>query len=134
MPRMTKDRARLTLFEELKTLQDDLRNDWINRSLPKDWNGSISAFGYSGQKEKISIRLDTDMLRWFRSLGPGYQAKMNTVLRIYWTALISGMVRAHDDDQRVTPLFEEMILRKAELSQREREARASQTDKEPPLD
>jgi len=134
MPRMTKDRARLTLFEELKTLQDDLRNDWINRSLPKDWNGSISAFGYSGQKEKISIRLDTDMLRWFRSLGPGYQAKMNTVLRIYWTALISGMVRAHYDDQRVTPLFEEMILRKAELSQREREARASQTDKESPLD
>ncbi|WP_438991597.1 BrnA antitoxin family protein [Lentibacter sp.] len=132
MPRMTKDRARITMFEELKILQEDLRQDWVNRSLPKEWNGSISAFGYSGQKEKISIRLDADMLKWFRSLGPGYQAKINTVLRIYWTALITGMVRAHYDDTQVTPLFEEMIQRKIELSRLEREERMRDMGLEPP--
>lgn len=32
-------------------------------------------------KEMISIRLDRDVLAWFRSLGPGYQTRINLVLR-----------------------------------------------------
>lgn len=34
-------------------------------------------------KELISIRLDGDVLAWFRSLGTGYQSRMNAVLRSY---------------------------------------------------
>jgi uncharacterized protein (DUF4415 family) len=118
---MTKQSARVELFEQLKSFQEELVFDWVDRSLPKDWTGSVSAFGQTCRKEKISIRLDEDMLRWFRNLGPGYQVKINTVLRIYWTALISGMVKAHYDDDDVTPLFAEMIRRKAELNQKRRE-------------
>lgn len=124
MARMTKETARLTMMEELKALQEELLRDWTDRSIPKDWNGSISAFGHTVRKEKISIRLDEDMLRWFRALGPGYQAKINMVLRIYWTGIISGMVRAHYEETQVTPVFSEMILRKAELGRLERERRA----------
>ncbi|MCB1883337.1 MAG: BrnA antitoxin family protein [Geminicoccaceae bacterium] len=32
-------------------------------------------------KEMISIRLDADVLEWFRSLGKGYQTRINMVLR-----------------------------------------------------
>jgi uncharacterized protein (DUF4415 family) len=32
-------------------------------------------------KEAISIRLDQYVLDWFRSQGPGYQTRMNAVLR-----------------------------------------------------
>jgi uncharacterized protein (DUF4415 family) len=35
------------------------------------------------QKEAISIRVDKDVLDWFRSLGRGYQTRMNMVLRGY---------------------------------------------------
>jgi len=126
MPRLTKANARIEMFDELKSLQEELRRDWVERSLPKDWSGSISAFGQTSRKEKISIRLDEDMLRWFRSLGPGYQAKINKILRIYWTGIICGMVRSHYDDEQVTPMFQEMILRKAELGRLEREARAKE--------
>ncbi len=34
-------------------------------------------------KQAVSLRLDTDVLRWFREQGPGYQSRMNAVLRQY---------------------------------------------------
>jgi uncharacterized protein (DUF4415 family) len=34
-------------------------------------------------KQAISLRVDEDVLLWFRSLGPRYQTRMNAVLRSY---------------------------------------------------
>ncbi|MGH7126670.1 MAG: BrnA antitoxin family protein [Stellaceae bacterium] len=33
------------------------------------------------EKEMISIRLDKDVVSYFRSLGPGYQTRINALLR-----------------------------------------------------
>ena len=35
-------------------------------------------------KEQITLRLDRDMLRWFRARGRGYQTLINAVLRGYY--------------------------------------------------
>ena len=32
---------------------------------------------------QVTLQLDPDVLRWFRSLGEGYRARMNAVLRSY---------------------------------------------------
>jgi uncharacterized protein (DUF4415 family) len=37
-------------------------------------------------KEPISLRVDTDVLEWFRARGPRYQSRMNAVLRAYMQA------------------------------------------------
>ena len=37
-------------------------------------------------KPLISIRLDSDVLDWFKSNGAGYQTRMNAVLRMYMNA------------------------------------------------
>ena len=37
-------------------------------------------------KEPISIRVDRDVLAWFREQGAGYQTRMNAVLRSYMEA------------------------------------------------
>jgi uncharacterized protein (DUF4415 family) len=37
-------------------------------------------------KETITIRLDKDVLTWFRGRGKGYQTRINAVLRRYMTA------------------------------------------------
>ena len=37
----------------------------------------------SGRKAAISLRLDEEVLEWFRIQGPGYQTRMNAVLRAY---------------------------------------------------
>ena len=34
-------------------------------------------------KRAISLRLDEDVLDWFRRSGPRYQTRMNAVLRLY---------------------------------------------------
>ena len=35
------------------------------------------------RKEQITLRLDGDVLAWFRSHGPGYQTQINALLRAY---------------------------------------------------
>ena len=35
------------------------------------------------KKEAISLRVDEDVLDWFRAQGPRYQSRMNAVLRRY---------------------------------------------------
>lgn len=39
---------------------------------------------YRPEKKSITIRLDGDMLDWFKRQGRGYQTKMNRVLREYF--------------------------------------------------
>jgi uncharacterized protein (DUF4415 family) len=34
-------------------------------------------------KRPVTLRLDADVLDWFKSLGRGYQTRMNAVLRSY---------------------------------------------------
>ncbi|MES2757823.1 MAG: BrnA antitoxin family protein [Pseudomonadota bacterium] len=34
-------------------------------------------------KQIVTIRLDTDMLEWFKGNGPGYQTRINQILRQY---------------------------------------------------
>lgn len=36
-------------------------------------------------KKLLSLRLDSDVVEWFRSQGAGYQSRMNAVLRSYMT-------------------------------------------------
>jgi uncharacterized protein (DUF4415 family) len=39
-------------------------------------------------KELITLRLDADVLKWFRSHGKGYQTRINLLLRSYMDAHI----------------------------------------------
>lgn len=40
-------------------------------------------------KPLISIRIDDDILEWFKAQGPGYQTRINAVLRMYKEAQTS---------------------------------------------
>jgi uncharacterized protein (DUF4415 family) len=35
------------------------------------------------RKAQITLRVDADVLEWFRKAGAGYQSRMNAVLRAY---------------------------------------------------
>ena len=37
-------------------------------------------------KARITVRLDADMLRWFKEQGGGYQTRINDILRAYYEA------------------------------------------------
>jgi uncharacterized protein (DUF4415 family) len=38
------------------------------------------------RKLAVSLRVDADVLRWYKGQGPGYQSRMNAVLRQYAAA------------------------------------------------
>lgn len=45
-------------------------------------------------KQIVTIRLDVDTLNWFKSAGPGYQTRINQILRDYMDAQRAGQDKA----------------------------------------
>jgi len=54
--------------------------DW--KDVPRDWYKDAE-FVVPGAKKLLSLRVDPDVLAWFRATGPGYQTRMNAALRAY---------------------------------------------------
>jgi uncharacterized protein (DUF4415 family) len=49
-----------------------------------DW--ADAAVGLPPRKARIHATIDADVVAWFKSHGPGYQTRMNAVLRKYMEA------------------------------------------------
>lgn len=56
-----------------------------------DWANAISHVGlpFPSKKEQIALRVDAEVLQWFRAKGAGWQTRMNAVLKAYTQALRS---------------------------------------------
>jgi uncharacterized protein (DUF4415 family) len=50
--------------------------------LPEGWEETI-VLGVPEPKKDVHIRLDPAVLRWFKAHGPGYQTRINAVLRSF---------------------------------------------------
>lgn len=120
--RMTKTRAHTEMLHELERLQEDLRAHWLYECLPADWHGLDTWAPTPRHKTRVTLRLDADMVKWFRNTGPGFGARINAVLRIYWLGLLSGDVKAHLDDDS-TPRLRAYARDLHEKIAREREER-----------
>lgn len=67
---------RVTDAEIARTSPDELRD------LPADfWDEAVPVL--AAAKVPISLRVDADVLEFFRESGPRYQSRMNAVLRSY---------------------------------------------------
>ena len=62
-------------------LEASIRADVDDVEGEPDWTQAI--VGIPARKEHINIRIDHDVLQWFRSNGKGYQTLMNNVLRAF---------------------------------------------------
>ena len=51
-------------------------------------------------KEPISLRVDLDVLNWFRAQGPRYQSRMNAVLRTYMHAMAAPTTKRRSPSRR----------------------------------
>ena len=57
--------------------------------LPPDFFSEASLV-HPKPKRPISLRVDEDVLKWFKAQGPRYQSRMNAVLRAYMAAVERG--------------------------------------------
>jgi uncharacterized protein (DUF4415 family) len=64
-----------------KKLEASIRADVDDVRGEPDWTQAI--MGVPAPKDHINIRIDHDVLEWFRASGRGYQTLMNNVLRAF---------------------------------------------------
>ena len=48
-----------------------------------DWTGAVRGKLYRPVKRHVTLRLDADVLEWFKRKHPKYQTAINTALRQY---------------------------------------------------
>jgi uncharacterized protein (DUF4415 family) len=85
-------------MEHRKKLKRRSRTDWKRIDQMKDRDidrNDVAELGpaffkkatlWPGNKKQITLRLDPDLLAFFRSKGPRYQTMINSVLRRYMEA------------------------------------------------
>ncbi|OAN97588.1 hypothetical protein A8B74_10045 [Sulfitobacter geojensis] len=112
---MNKKDAFTQMMYELEDLQLGMRDEWLQDSLPLEWDGMEYGSPSPRAKTRVTIRIDSDMLRWFRKMGPGYGPRMNQILRIYWTALLGGGIKGYPDDNNIPRLLNRGNARMREM-------------------
>ncbi len=90
MKRASISRKSRTDVKRLKSLKDS--DIVIDKDAPA-WTPDMfaQAMVHKGlerlpRKSLLSLRIDADVLEWFRSQGRGYQSRMNALLRAYMKA------------------------------------------------
>jgi hypothetical protein len=64
--------------------------------VPRDWRALLEDGGRP-DKERVTLRLDADMVKFFRRRwGRGYQKEVNLVLRSFFKLHMSKMVKGDD--------------------------------------
>lgn len=62
----------------------------INNHVPQEWHEISTRRDQS--KKKVCLRVDEDVLKWFKSMGPGYQPRINDVLRSFMHMKLMGLL------------------------------------------
>jgi uncharacterized protein (DUF4415 family) len=79
----------LTDWERLDALEDeDIDLSDVPEITPEMFAKAVVRRGLkpAPKKKRVTIRLDDDVLEWFRAQGEGYQTRINSLLRAYMEA------------------------------------------------
>ncbi len=71
---------RLKKINSIKDEQIDYSD--ISELDDKFWENAV--IEYPEKKKPITLRFDADVLEWFKSMGKGYQTRINAILRTFY--------------------------------------------------
>ena len=60
---------------------EDIDYSDIPELTPEWFKGAVLGGVYKPVKAPLSVKLDKDVIEWLKSSGPGYQTRMNEILR-----------------------------------------------------
>jgi uncharacterized protein (DUF4415 family) len=82
-----------SLRDELAALEAIADSDIDTRDIPEvtDWSGAERGRFYRPVKQLLSVRLDSDVVAWFKASGAGYQTRINAALREYVKTHSAGL-------------------------------------------
>jgi uncharacterized protein (DUF4415 family) len=80
--------ARELTTQELVDLKDeDIDFSDIPEITDEMWKNAVTMQPEDWQKRQLTLRLDPDIIDFFKAQGRGYQTRMNEVLRVYVDAM-----------------------------------------------
>ena len=89
MSKRSSSKASQTDWKRLDNMRDeDIDTSDIPPTTPEQFATAIVRHGLEDwqPKEQITLRIDADVLEWFRAQGKGYQTQINAPLRAYMVA------------------------------------------------
>jgi uncharacterized protein (DUF4415 family) len=89
-----RQKAQLTyMMDVMRRLEWDLHNTIeMTGRIPEEWHQIATATPRS-TRVKVNLGLDTDVVKFFKSMGAGYGPRINDVLRSYMYARLAGVIR-----------------------------------------
>lgn len=82
---MKKAKSKFRRAAELTALKK-VRNEEIDLTdIPEvlDWDDAVRGKFFRPIKQAVSLRMDADVLAWFKARGDKYQTRINQILREY---------------------------------------------------
>ena len=100
----TKDMTKTQLIrwsyatDALRMIEYDLHSVAMKlRCLPREWDEIWEDLDRRDLKKmRVTIRLDADVVKFFKAMGEGYQPRMNRVLRTFMHYRLAGIVEGPD--------------------------------------
>lgn len=89
-----RQRAQMTyMMDVMRRLEWDLHNTIeATGRIPEEWHEIASATPRAA-KVRVNLRLEADVVKFFKSMGEGYGPRINDVLRSYMHARLAGVIR-----------------------------------------
>ncbi|MEM9436080.1 MAG: BrnA antitoxin family protein [Pseudomonadota bacterium] len=94
--------AWMNSIEGLRQIEYDMV-DALNRNetIPREWNDIWRGEDRDTKRIRVTVSLDADVVRFFKALGPGYQPRMNRVLRSFMQARLAKIVDGPENEEMV---------------------------------
>ncbi|MCO6381097.1 BrnA antitoxin family protein [Oceanicola sp. 502str15] len=98
--KMTKTERQNFMYgvDALRMIEHDIHDRlWDLRGCPPDWHDIWRDDDRRDPKrERVTLRLDSDVLKFFRAMGPGYQPRINRVLRAFMHMRLAKVIEGPD--------------------------------------
>ena len=90
----------------LQQLEWDLHQPVLSRNrIPYAWR-DIAEARYPQPKTRITLWVEKDVLRFYESMGKGYQARMNDTMRAFMLARLGDILKEKDVIEELSGLGE----------------------------
>ncbi len=133
-PKPTKtDRVQMGYaVDAFRMIEWDVHQYLIDRgSIPTDWHEVWKDEDRRDSRtERVTLRLDADVMKFFRAMGPGHGPRINRILRAYMHARLAKLVHGPDTTDYVLnpdrlepyarPIWGDYAAKSAELIERGR--------------
>lgn len=80
------------MADAMRMLEWDLHSTVLSRMrIPEDWHQIARERGRA-PKTRVTLRLDADVVMFFRSMGPDWQARVNRIVAAWMHARLAGLI------------------------------------------